>query len=90
MPGNIETPKINRNSKILEYLDAVIYNIINVFKKFENELENERLIIQATETKKNDLDAYSNIKQQWSISKLAICKDKIIDSQIQPTTSNQQ
>ena len=52
MPGNIETPKINRNSKILEYLDAVIYNIINVFKKFENELENERLIIQATETKK--------------------------------------
>lgn len=54
MPGNIETPKINRNSKILEYLDAVIYNIINVFKKFENELENERLIIQATETKKND------------------------------------
>ena len=50
MPGNIETPKINRNSKILEYLDAVIYNIINVFKK----LENERLIIQATETKKND------------------------------------
>ena len=54
MPGNIETPKINRNSKILEYLDTVIYNIINVFKNLENELENERLIIQATETKIND------------------------------------
>ena len=74
MPGNTETPKINRNSKILEYLDAVIYNIINVFKKFENELENERLIIQATETKKmiKTLTATSNNSgqsQNWRFVK---------------------
>ena len=30
MPGNIETPKIDRNAKILEDLGAFSYNITNV------------------------------------------------------------
>ena len=52
MPGRIETPKIDRNTKIMKDLDAVIYNITIVFKKFGNELENETLIMQGTATKK--------------------------------------
>ena len=39
MSGNIETPKIDRNKKILEDLGAVIYDNTIVLEIFENDLK---------------------------------------------------
>ena len=39
MPGNIETPKIDRNTKILEDLVAVIYDNTIVLEIFGNDLK---------------------------------------------------
>ena len=39
MPGNIETPKIERNTKILEDLGSMIYDMITVLETFENNLK---------------------------------------------------
>ena len=39
MPGNIKTPKIDRNTKILEDLGAVVLVITNVLESFGNDLK---------------------------------------------------
>ena len=39
MPGNIETPKIDRNTKIPEDLGVVIYDITNVLENFGDDLK---------------------------------------------------
>ena len=39
MSGNIETPKIDRNTKILEDLGAVIYDNTIVLEIFGNDLK---------------------------------------------------
>lgn len=38
MPGNKQTPKIDRNVKVPEDLGAVIYNITNVYENFGDDL----------------------------------------------------
>ena len=38
MPGNIETPKIDRNMNTLEDLGAIINDITNVLENFGNDL----------------------------------------------------
>ena len=39
MPGNIETPKIDRDTKIPEDLGVVIYDITNVLENFGDDLK---------------------------------------------------
>ena len=39
MPGNIETPKIDRNTKIPKDLGAVIYDTTNALENFGNYLK---------------------------------------------------
>ena len=39
MPGNIKTPKIDRNTKILEDLGAVVFVITKVLESFGNDLK---------------------------------------------------
>ena len=39
MPGNIETAKIERNTKILENLGSITYDMINVLENFRNNLK---------------------------------------------------
>ena len=38
LPGNIETPKLGRNTNIPEDLGVVIYDITNVLENFWNDL----------------------------------------------------
>lgn len=39
MPGNIKTPKIDRNAKTSEDLGAVVFVVTNVLESFGNDLK---------------------------------------------------